>query len=192
MINQVFTYVCGAVVAASLALAGVQTYRVSVVQNQLLNERLKHASELDRQKTAHIQALSEAKKVSDDLQETFNRERDTFKSQVASANAVASDLRKRLQNATAAANAAKYGIHNSTGNGKIGLVFNGAFLPSASAGSDVPATYSEVDVDEAERADKIRLSLLSCYKQYDEVRAKVNNFKVEPGSQHTNQPSPSE
>lgn len=179
MINQVFTYVCGAIVAASLALAAIQTHRVSVVQNELLQEKLNHAAELDRQKTAHIQALSEAKKVSDDLQETFNRERDTFKSQVASANAVASDLRKRLQNATAAANAAKYGIHNPTGNGKIGLVFNGAFLPSAPTGSDVPATYSEVDVDEAERADKIRLSLLSCYKQYDEVRAKVNRFITE-------------
>lgn len=163
-----------AILALSAAFA-VQTYRISGVQNELLQTKLAHSRALVQQNQEHILVLEQARKVTSELQNTFDHERTSLKTQIAASAAAASDLRKRLQNATAAATAAKARISTLARDGQAGFGNNGTVLPVPLTGSDVLATYSEVDIDEAERADKIRLSLLSCYREYDEVRAKVSS-----------------
>lgn len=170
MIEKILAGACVALVL----LLGLQTYRLGEVQKDLLAEKASYSEAVARSERARSVALAEANKINSDLQESYNAERKTLRENVSIATADADALRKRLRNATA--NLATARLINSTGVGEAGNDGDRTVLYEKIAGQDVPATYSEIDIDEAHRAEIIRLNLLSCYKQYDEVRAKVNAF----------------
>lgn len=71
-------------------------------------------------------------------------------------------LLKRVRNAEAKARAATVS--------QVGPATCAREAPPSDLGTEVLATLGEEDVEEANRADTIRVHLIACYKQYDAAR----------------------
>lgn len=95
-----------------------------------------------------VSAASTRKETNDQV-EALSRQRD--------------DLLKRLRNAESKAATAAL-VSKATAASCAG--------PAARVGdsAELPATLGQADVEEASRADTIRLHLAACYRQYDEAR----------------------
>ncbi len=100
--------------------------------------------------------------------------REESNAQILAANAVADSLRERVRNARAEAFTRTYSAAVMPRSTTV------AAAPETPVVSDEPVvlgTIGEQDVDEAERAETIRVELLGCYRQYDEARSRLEAMK---------------
>lgn len=163
-------WVYAALVATLAATSCKLTVDLGAVKLEL--EKAKVAYEQERAEAAIklAQEQQRYREADQAIQKTATAIREETHAQILAANAVADDLRRRLR--VASANAATAALVSSA--------TQVAATEQAGAGSDkplVPAPIGEQDVDEAERADLIRVELLGCYRQYDAARSALEALK---------------
>lgn len=151
--------------AAAIALAvllGTQTWRLHLAQlevaattTQLANERAAAAVELAEAQAAARNTetkmntvAAETRKETHDQVRTLTTQRNALLDRVRRAEARAAAAQLPQASATACSGAPASGDH----------------------GSELLATIGTADVEEANRADTLRLHLLACYRQYDAAR----------------------
>ena len=167
----------GAAVAA--LIAGVQEFRVqglksdlSAKQSELDKQARDYAEERTRLTTNLLTAQEAARSAEQALQDYVNTEGRKKDEQVKAANAVAADMSKRLRLATEEARKLAAQIREGSKTaGTEGTV-------PRSDDTLVPATIGQEDVDEAIRADDIRLSLLECYNVYRKARKTIDDYNA--------------
>lgn len=177
MLAHVKVAILGAVLVAAVGL--VQELRVQNLKTELADaktalvtqEKL-HVETIATQQANLITAQENAQKAEQALQDYVNTEGRKKDEQVKAANARAADMSRRLQHATEEARklAAK-NREGSTTAGTEGTV-------ARSDDTLVPATIGQEDVDEAIRADDIRLSLLECYNVYRKARKTIDDYNA--------------
>lgn len=157
-------------IVLGLALSGLQTLRLS-------NERTAHErtrTQMAEARTGHeterrvlAEKLSEltnkAKEAEFALAEQAAQERKALNEQITSLSAARRDLERRLR--VQSANAATAALMPST---------SPPAEPGQAARVDDAAELSPAVgrlLDEAQRADSLRLALLSCYRTYDAAKA---------------------
>lgn len=140
--------------------------KVQRVGRVLSDERAASAANLSK-------AQGEARTVEQNLQKKADLERKERDEKINSLSTEHAALSKRVRDAEARAKhlaSDLYGLSRTTqGTGTGGIV-------PGDSGTVLLATIGQEDVDEASRADTIRVSLQSCYASYREVRDKINRM----------------
>ena len=171
---------------AYLAMAVAALLSVALVSTGflLVKEKLSHAtttSTLEKERAgwqgeraiaaeALAQATAKNRETEQQLTAQSEKAEHEKQTQIAAVSARADDLRRRLRNAEASAATAR-------------LVSKASAVASTSevAGVDhFPVLFGPLGeqlVSEAERGEKIRISLLACYKQYDDARKALVSIK---------------
>ena len=160
----------------ALALAW-QTYRLHGAEmsalrasNDLANGQAAWADERAIAAEKLVQATAKNRETEQQLTAQAEKAEHEKQTQIAAVSARADDLRRRLRNAEASAATAR-------------LVSKASAVASTSevAGVDhFPVLFGPLGeqlVSEAERGEKIRISLLACYKQYDDARKALVSIK---------------
>jgi hypothetical protein len=157
----------------ALALAW-QTYRLHGAQiamleatNALANGQAAWADERANAATALAVATTKARETEQQLTAQAEKAEHEKQTQLAAVSARADALRVRLRNAEANAATARL----LSGAGAI------ASTSEVEPGSNIAGFSGELGsrlVSEAERGEKIRISLLACYRQYEDARKAVS------------------
>lgn len=144
-----------------LVLVGVQTWRLHNAQL----EELEAKTTLSNERAAAAVALAKQEQEHRDkersLQASANQSRKETNEALSLSNARRDDLLKRLRNSKATDNRCVSEATTTTST---------ADARSSDAGGELPGSLGEEDVQEASRADIIRLELISCYRQYEDAR----------------------
>lgn len=162
----------GCIVLAGLLL--VQTgalhkaeRRADKAEMVLADERTLWADERTRAAEALAEATTKARETEQQLTAQAEKAEHEKQTQIAAVSARADDLRKRLRNAEASAATARLvsGLASASATVEVARVCHG---------SELSGNFGEQLVSEAERADKIRLQLAACERQYEAAREALN------------------
>jgi hypothetical protein len=144
-----------------LVLVGVETRRLH--NGQL--EELEAKTTLSNERAAAAVALAKQEQEHRDkersLQASANQSRKETDEALRLSTTRRDDLLKRLRNTKTATNHCVSEATTTTSNAATG---------SADPGSELLGSLGEEDVQEAGRAESIRLDLISCYRQYGDAR----------------------
>jgi len=172
--DKLLSYVAGAACLV-LAISLFFTYgalhtaerAASQAMLELANGQAAWANERTIAAEALAAATTRARETEQHLAEQAEKAEHEKQTQIAAVSARADDLRKRLRNAEASAATAR-------------LVSKASAVASTSEvepGSNIAGFSGELGsrlVSEAERGEKIRISLLACYRQYEDARKAVS------------------
>lgn len=153
----------GASVLAIIFAAGtaVQSWRLHSTETDLAKAEATLAQERAVSAANLAQAQQDLRTAEAKLTASATRARKEKHEAVRSLTNQRDILLDRLRIAEANARAGVSGATPNSGDGQATGDDNGA---------ELPGSIGEEDVREATRADEIRLNLLACYKQYEEVR----------------------
>lgn len=166
MISSFQLWITGGIIAALLGFTTLQTVRLHEAE-QALSQAEVAASASAR---AAAEALAKAQKDYRNKEHALLSQTAEIKrksnEQINALSAQRSELLKRVRHAEAraATNLLVPRSNKDPGNGET---------PSGDAPTEFLGSLGSADVEEAARADQIRLSLLACYEQYDSVRDKL-------------------
>lgn len=157
-----------ALIALALAVAGfaggwaVQGWR----KDSAIAEHKAEMATLREQAAAQLsQATQKARRTTEALQAAADEQRKTDNEEIHTLSTRAGILARRVRDAEArAATAALVSQSLAPGAGQA---------PARCDGAGVFGSLGEPDVWEAERADKLRVALKSCYADYDRARAQA-------------------
>ena len=144
--------------------------RADKAEAALATERADWADERANAATALAFATTQARAKEQALTAAAHQSEEIKNAEIATLAARAADLRRRLRNAEASAATAR-------------LLPGAAAVASTSEvepGSNIAGFSGELGsrlISEAERGEKIRISLLACYKQYDDARKALVSIK---------------
>lgn len=177
MIAQGKAILLGVILVAAVGL--VQELRVQSLKTELaeaktalVTQEKLHVETVAEQQANLLTAQEAARSAEQALQDYVNTEGRKKDDQVKAANAVAADMSKRLRLATEEARKLAAQIREGSKTaGTEGTV-------ARSDDTLVPATIGQEDVDEAIRADDIRLSLLECYNVYRKARKTIDDYNA--------------
>jgi hypothetical protein len=177
MLAHVKVALLGVILVAAVGL--VQELRVQSLKTELAEAKneltvleKQHVETIAEQQANLITAQENAQKAEQALQDYVNTEGRKKDEQVKAANAVAADMSRRLRLATEEARKLASQIREGSATaGTQGTV-------ARSDDTLVPATIGQEDVDEATRADDIRLSLLECYNVYRKARKTIDDYNA--------------
>lgn len=163
MIDTIKTYVLGALALVFGLLLMVQTFRLDNAQIELAEFEAEVASE--KATAAHTLAVStiEARETENALGSKASETRKETNDQIRNLMAQRDGLLKRVLNAELDSAAAAVVSKAAT------ATFPGA-VATGSTGGELLGSLGQEDVEEALRADTIRLQLVACYRQYEEAR----------------------
>lgn len=177
MLAHVKVAILGAVLVAAVGL--VQELRVQGLKTELaqantalVTQEKLHVETIAEQQANLLTAKDEARAAEQALQDYVNTEGRKKDDEIKAANAVAADMSRRLRLATEeAGKLAARARQSPEATGTEGTV-------ARSDDTLVPATIGQEDVDEAIRADDIRLSLLQCYNVYRKARKTIDDYNA--------------
>lgn len=177
MLAHVKVAILGAVLVAAVGL--VQELRVQGLKTELaqantalVTQEKLHVETIAEQQANLLTAKDEARAAEQALQDYVNTEGRKKDDEIKAANAVAADMSRRLRLATEeAGRLAARARQSPEATGTEGTV-------ARSDDTLVPATIGQEDVDEAIRADDIRLSLLQCYNVYRKARKTIDDYNA--------------
>ncbi len=149
-------------VVALLALSGKLGWDNAALKVDLAEVKEAHAQELALQSSAYASAQAEARAAEQALQLALNDNVRLKNEQLESVRRVAADIRDRLRQPSK-----QPASPGQSGGPKLARIDTFA---SGSLGAELRTT-AEPLVGEAERADTIRLELLSCYAAYEGARS---------------------
>ena len=144
-----------------LGLLAMQTFRLHASQLEVARMESTLASERAAASAALAAKTAQARRTEQELQQAAHQTRKEKDDAIATLTAHRDALLKRLRDAQHAAGTRLPGTAATASTGQAALGDGGSWLP---------APLGEQDVDEAHRADVIRLALLACYRQYDAAR----------------------
>lgn len=133
--------------------------QIAAIHQQYDNERLKAAEKANQDTQKQINEYVEMQSKSAQIEESKNE-------QIATLSVRASVLAGRVRNAEASAATARV----------VSKTLAAAADEQVATVGDGPVVLGSLgveDVEEAERADKLRVGLLACYAQYDAAGAKT-------------------
>lgn len=175
--DKLLSYVAGALCLV-LAAALFFTYgalhkaerRADKAEVALATERTAWADERTKAATALAFATTKAREKEQALAAAAHQSEEIKNAEIATLATRAADLRKRLRNAEASAATARLVS-------KASAVASTSEVAAVCHGSELSGQFGEQLVSEAERGEKIRISLLACYRQYDDARKAMVSIK---------------
>lgn len=163
MIDLIKSHISQGIAVVLLVLLGVQSWRLHDTQLELAETKIKLSSE--QAKAAKALAMTEKahRAVEQSLQDTAAQTRKEANHAVSVAVTERDSLLKRLRDAEA-----KLAQHRRVSEASPASIAGSGI--KRDAGTELPATLGEEDVEEAYRADILRIELLSCYEHYERAR----------------------
>lgn len=165
--DRLFSYAAGAACLA-LSIALFFTYTAKhAAERRADKAELTLSQDREAAATANAQLVQKARETEQSLTAKAAQIEGEKNEQITALDARAADLRKRLRNAEASAATAR-------------LVSRAGAAPAdaeTEPRSNIAGFSDELGsrlISEAERGEKIRISLLACYKQYDGARAALS------------------
>ena len=161
------TYAKALVVAVLFALGLAAGWTVNGWRKGAAIESLKASRQRERADAALRlgQATQNARRASESLQRAADEQRKSDNAEIHTLSTRAADLARRVRNAEGAAVTARL-VSQS-------LAASAGQAAGRCDQSGVLGSLGEQDVWEAERADKLRIALKSCYASYDRARAQA-------------------
>ena len=152
-------------IAAGLVLCGLlglQTWRLHTTTITMATERVAIANERAQASAERMKMESGIRVVENSLQVAAAQTRKESNAALQTINTDRDRLVNRLRSAEANAATSKL-VSKLPSDSSAGQAITG------NNGAEFPATIGEQDVQEASRADTIRVELNSCYSQYDKA-----------------------
>lgn len=162
MIDAIKAYAFQGICVILLVLLGVQTWRLHGSQLEVAKLNVTISKEREDAALALQKAEKRARDTEQSMQASAEQTRKDANHAVSVAGNERNDLLKRLRVAESKLKSVQLSESPAASS-------NGASL-KRDAGAELPATLGEADVEEAYRADVLRIELQSCYKQYDDAR----------------------
>lgn len=163
MIDSLKTYVAGALALVFGLLLMVQTVRLTGAQTALNKVKLELSEQKALASKAVAMATTQARETEQVLSEKASSTKKETNDQIRNLTAQRDALLKRVLNAELdAASAAVVSKATSA-------TFPGA-VAKGSHGGELLGSFGQEDVEEALRADSIRLQLAACYRQYEAAK----------------------
>lgn len=163
-LDKLKAYGASVLAVAFLGLLLVQTYRLYTTQLELVTVREEWSGERAAAAAALAAKAAQARATEQTLQAVADQTRKEKQDEITALAAHRDALLKRLRSLQSSGTRLP-GTSPATSTGTV------------AAGSDdtrIPAEIGEQDVEEAMRADTIRISLLACYRQYAAARKALN------------------
>ena len=151
------------------------TLKTKLAESRL--EAAKSSEAYAEERTRAAEKLADLQTKYRNMESSLQRESNRYKEEKNEAISIATkqrnDLLKRLRiaEANARSRSATSNMSSSTGDSSNGEATRGSHI------EELPQRIGAEDVAEAERAEVIRLNLLSCYRQYDAVVDVMKNFR---------------
>jgi hypothetical protein len=163
MIDSLKTYVAGALAIVLGLLLMVQTVRLTGAQTALNKAKLELSEEKALASKSVAVATTQARETEQALSEKASDTKKETNDQIRNLTAQRDALLKRVLNAELDSAAAAV-VSKAATDTFLGAVAKG------SHGGELLGSFGQEDVEEALRADTIRLQLAACYRQYEEAR----------------------